>query len=81
MKPKTRRSFLNYGILVCAFVGVICSKNVGLLSCLLFLTSCFFFRRMRWAGYVARMGETSGVYRVLVGKHEGKKPHGRPRRR
>jgi hypothetical protein len=38
-------------------------------------------RRMRWAGYVARIGEDRGVYRVLVGKPEGKKPLGRPRRR
>jgi len=38
-------------------------------------------RRKRWAGHVARIGESSGVYRVLVGKHEGKKPLGRPRRR
>jgi len=33
-------------------------------------------RRMRWAGYVARMGEERGVYRVLVGKPEGKRPLG-----
>jgi len=39
------------------------------------------WRRMRWAGHVARMGEERGVYRVLVGKPEGKKPLGRPRRR
>jgi hypothetical protein len=38
-------------------------------------------RRMRWAGYVARMGEERNVYRVLMGKTEGKKPLGRPRRR
>ena len=38
-------------------------------------------RRMRWAGHVARMGERRGVYRVLVGKPEGKRPLGRPRRR
>ena len=38
-------------------------------------------RRMRWAGHVARMGEERGVYRVLVGKPEGKRPLGRPRRR
>ena len=37
--------------------------------------------RMRWAGHVARMGEERGVYRVLVGKPEGRKPVGRPRRR
>jgi hypothetical protein len=38
-------------------------------------------RRMRWAGHVARMGEGRGVYRILVGKPEGKRPLGRPRRR
>jgi len=38
-------------------------------------------RRMRWAGHVARMGEESGVYRFLVGKPEGNRPLGRPRRR
>jgi len=38
-------------------------------------------RKMRWTGYVARMGERSGVYRVLVGKTEGKRPLARPRRR
>ena len=37
--------------------------------------------RMRWAGHVAHMGEEWGVYRVLVGKLEGRKPLGRPRRR
>jgi hypothetical protein len=36
-------------------------------------------RRMTWAGHVARMGEEKGVYRVLVGKPEGKRPLGRPR--
>jgi transcription termination factor 2 len=38
-------------------------------------------RRMRWAGHVARIGEGRGVYRVLVGRPEGKSPLGRPRRR
>jgi hypothetical protein len=37
--------------------------------------------RMWWAGHVARMGEGRGVHRVLVGKPEGKRPVGRPRRR
>ena len=37
--------------------------------------------RMRWAGHVARMGEERGVYRVLVGKPEGRRPLRRPRRR
>jgi hypothetical protein len=36
---------------------------------------------MRWAGNVARMGESRGVYRVLVGKTEGKRALSRPRRR
>ena len=38
-------------------------------------------RRMRWVGHVARMGEERGLYRVLEGKLEGKKPLVRPRRR
>jgi hypothetical protein len=38
-------------------------------------------RRMRWAGHVARMGEEREAYRVLVGKPEGRRPLGRPRRR
>jgi len=37
-------------------------------------------RRMRWAGNVGRIGEERGVYRVLVGKPEGRRPLGRPRR-
>jgi len=36
---------------------------------------------MRWAGHVACMGEERGVYRVLVGKPEGKRPMGRHRHR
>jgi transposase len=36
-------------------------------------------RRMRWTGHVARMGEGRGVYTVLVGRPEGKRPLGRPR--
>jgi len=38
-------------------------------------------RKMKWVGHVARMEESSGVYRVLVGKPEGKRPLGRHRRR
>jgi len=38
-------------------------------------------RRIRWVGHVARMGGVRGVYRVLVGKPEGRRPLGRPRRR
>jgi hypothetical protein len=38
-------------------------------------------RRMRWTGYVARMGKKRNAYRILVGKPDGKKPMGRQRRR
>jgi hypothetical protein len=38
-------------------------------------------RRKRWAGHVARMGEGRGAYRILVGRPEGRRPLGRPRRR
>jgi hypothetical protein len=38
-------------------------------------------RRMRWAGHVARMGEVRGKYNILVGRPEGWRPLGRPRRR
>ena len=36
---------------------------------------------MSWAGHVARMGERRGIYRVMMGKPEGKRPHARPRHR
>jgi hypothetical protein len=38
-------------------------------------------RRMRWVGHVARIGEKRNAYRILVGKPEGKRRLGRPRRR
>jgi hypothetical protein len=38
------------------------------------------WRRMKWAGHVARMGEKRNLYRLIVGKPEGKRPLGRPRR-
>jgi hypothetical protein len=38
-------------------------------------------RMMRWAGHVARTGAKRNAYRILVGKPEGKRPLGRPRRR
>jgi hypothetical protein len=37
-------------------------------------------RMMQWAGYIARMGEVWNAYKILVGKPEGKKPLGGPRR-
>ena len=36
---------------------------------------------MRWVGLVARIGERRAIYRVLMGKPEGKRPLGKPRRR
>jgi hypothetical protein len=38
-------------------------------------------RRMRWAGHVGRLGEMRSAYKILVGKPEGKRPLGRPKRR
>jgi hypothetical protein len=38
-------------------------------------------RRVRWAGHVARMGVVRGAYNILVGRSEGRRPLGRPRRR
>jgi hypothetical protein len=38
-------------------------------------------RRVRWAGHVARMEERRNAYRILMGKAEGRRPMGRPRRR
>jgi hypothetical protein len=37
--------------------------------------------RMRWAGHVARLEEKTNAYKILVGKPEGKRSLGRPRRR
>jgi hypothetical protein len=38
-------------------------------------------RRMGWVGHVARMGEARDAYNILVGRPEGRRPLGRPRRR
>jgi hypothetical protein len=54
------------------FYDLYCSPNI---------VRVIISRRMRWAGYAARMGERKGVYRVLVRKPEGKRPLERPRRR
>ena len=42
----------------------------------IFIMYTVFIQRMRWAGHVAHMGKERGVYRVLVGKPEGKRPLG-----
>jgi len=56
----------------------LCILKNALLNCIVRVIKS---RRMRLAGHVARMGEERGVFRVLVGKPEGKRPLGRPRRR
>ena len=61
-----------------SYVTAWCVKN---LYCSPNIVRVIKWRRMRWAGHVARMGEERGVYRFLVGKPEGKRPLGRPRRR
>jgi hypothetical protein len=38
-------------------------------------------RKIRWAGHVARLGEKKNAYRLFVGKLEGRKPLGKPRRK
>ena len=58
-------------VCVCVWLCVSSCLNYNLCSLCL----------MKWAGHVARMGEERGVYRVLVGKPEGKRPLGRPGRR
>ena len=55
------------GLMICNALPVMCR---GIKS-----------RQMRWEGHVARMGDRRGVYRVLVGKPEGKRPLGRPSHR
>jgi hypothetical protein len=57
------------------------SEELNDLYCSLNIVLVIKSRRMRLAGHVARMGEERGVYRVLVGKPEGKRPLERPRRR
>jgi len=51
------------------------------LYCSPYITRVIKSKRMRWIGHVACMGERSGVYKVLVGKPEGKRPLVRPRHR
>jgi len=57
------------------------NEELNDLYCSLNIVRVIKSRRMRWVRHVARMGERRGVYRVLVGKPEGKRPLGRPRRR
>ena len=49
--------------------------------CLLNIVRVIKFRRLRWAGHVARMDEGRSAFKILTGKPTGKRPLGRPRRR
>ena len=57
------------------------NEEINVLYCSLNIVRVIKWRRMRWAGHVACMGEEWEAYRVLVGKPEGKRPLGRPRLR
>ena len=52
------------------------NEEINVLYCSPNIVRVIKSRRMRWAGHVARMGEERGVYRVLVGKTEGRRPLG-----
>jgi hypothetical protein len=52
-----------------------------ILKCFVYVAKYSFKLRTRSAGHVARIGEKRNAYRILVGKSEGKRPLGRPRRR
>jgi hypothetical protein len=57
------------------------SDDLNDLCCSLNVIRVIKSRRMKWAGHVARIGERKDVYRVLVGKPEGKRPLGRSKHR
>ena len=59
----------------------VCNEELNDLYCSANIVRVIKSRRMRWAGNVARIKEGRGVHKVLVGKPEGKRPLGRPRRR
>jgi hypothetical protein len=59
----------------------LCNEELNGLYSLTNIVQVIKSRRLRWVGHVAHMREGRGVYRVLVGKPEGKRPLGRPRRR
>jgi len=62
-------------------LGVCFNEELNDLYCSPSIVWAIKSRRMRWAGHVACMGEIRGIYRVLVGKPEGKRPLGRPTHR
>ena len=57
------------------------NEEINDLYCSLNIVRVIKTRKMRWAGHVARVRERRGVYRVLLGKPEGKRSFGRPRSR
>ena len=68
-------------IYIYIYIHVIRQLKVNDLYCSPNIVRVVKLRRMRWVRHVARMGERKDVYRILVGKPEGKRPLGRPRRR
>jgi hypothetical protein len=66
---------------LCTAVSNICGSSVWNFLAITLLAPVIKSRKMRWAGQVARMDERRGVYRVLMGKPEGKRPLGRVRRK
>jgi hypothetical protein len=76
-----RRVFGAKGDEVTGEWGELHNEELNDLYCLPNIVCVVKYRRRRWAGHVARMGKERVVHRVLVGKLEGKRPLGRPRRR
>ena len=72
------RKFIGY-VWVRERIGVRVVEELNDLYCSPNIVRVIKLRRMRWAGHLARMDEERGVYRVLLGKPEGKSPLGRPR--
>ena len=80
----TALPFYLHGLIMCGIVIKIETVIVKVSTLILKINKYVcrrYSRRMRWEGHVARMGQKRGVYRVLVGKPEGRRPLGRPRRR
>ena len=72
---KTSIIIINYRIIINAYYNYIINAQYS------YIVRVIKLRRMRWAGHVARMREERWMYRVSVGKPEGKRPLGRPRRK
>jgi len=70
-----------YSFTLCCFAFYLCVFSFRDLYSLPNIVQVVKSRRMRWAGHMAHTGEGRGVHRVRVGRPEGKRPLGRPRRR